>query len=82
MYAPAPVMTEDAFLLLGGKMVYIKKIISNDAKKCFPVFNDIPDGIEMYIAFRPDGSPFAANDSREATMWNALDDGLAIMRLQ
>ena len=67
------------FITMGcGKHVYMRKMDSSDAKRCVPMLGGIPDGVEVYIAFHPNGLPFAVTDSRAMTIASVVEDELEI----
>jgi hypothetical protein len=72
-----PMMTEQAFAILGGgKIAYVKPIRSEDVQKQFPQAPELAPGTLLYALHAADGTPIMLTDSREAAIANAWSQEL------
>jgi hypothetical protein len=68
-----PVMSEQAFAVLGGgKIAYVKPIRSEDVHTLYPMAPEMQPGIRLFALHAADGTPILVTDSREAAIANAL----------
>ena len=68
-----PVMSEQAFAVLGGgKISYVKPIRSEDVHTLYPQAPEMEPGMRLFALHAADGTPILVTDSREAAVANAL----------
>jgi hypothetical protein len=68
-----PVMTAQAFAVLGGgKIAYVKPIRSEDVHTLYPEAPELQPGLQLFALHAADGTPILVTDSREAAIANAL----------
>lgn len=68
-----PLMTEQAFAVLGGgKIAYVKAIRSEDVHKLYPQAPQLAPGTHLFALHAADGTPILLTDSREAAVANAV----------
>ena len=67
-----PVMTPQAFAVLGGgKITYVKPIRSEDVHSLYPEAPAMQPGIRLFALHAADGTPILVTDTREAAIANA-----------
>jgi hypothetical protein len=67
-----PVMSEQAFAVLGGgKIAYVKPIRSEDVHVLYPDAPMMQPGLRLFALHAADGTPILVTDSREAAVANA-----------
>ena len=67
-----PVMTPQAFAVLGGgKIAYVKPINSEDVHSLYPEAPAMQPGIRLFALHAADGTPILVTDTREAAVANA-----------
>ena len=68
-----PVMTPQAFAVLGGgKIAYVKSIRSEDVHSLYPEAPEMAPGVRLFALHAADGTPILVTDSREAAVANAI----------
>jgi hypothetical protein len=68
-----PMMTEQAFSVLGGgKVAYVKPIRSEDVHSLYPQAPELEPGMKLFALHAADGTPILVTDSREAAIANAM----------
>jgi len=68
-----PVMTEQAFAVLGGgKIAYVKPIRSEQVHDLYPEAPELQPGMQLFALHAADGTPILVTDSREAAIANAM----------
>lgn len=72
-----PVMTAQAFAVLGGgKIAYVKAIRSEDVHVLYPQAPVMQPGLRLFALHAADGTPILVTDSREAAVANAITHDL------
>jgi len=67
-----PVMSEKAFAVLGGgKIAYVKPIMSEEVNDLFPQAPEMQPGMQLFALHAADGTPILVTDSRESAVANA-----------
>ena len=67
-----PMMTEQAFAILGGgKIAYVKSIRSEDVHRLYPQAPELEPGMSLFALHAADGTPIMVTDTREAAIANA-----------
>jgi hypothetical protein len=67
-----PVMTPQAFAVLGGgKIAYVKPIRSEDVHSLYPEAPEMAPGVRLFALHAADGTPILVTDTREAAVANA-----------
>jgi hypothetical protein len=75
-----PVMTEQAFSVLGGgKVAYVKPIRSEDVHALYPQAPELEPGMKLFALHAADGTPILVTDSREAAIANAMTHELEMV---
>ena len=68
-----PMMSEQAFSILGGgKVAYVKPIRSEDVHSLYPQAPELQPGMKLFALHAADGTPILVTDSREAAIANAM----------
>ena len=68
-----PMMTEQAFAILGGgKIAYVKPIRSEDVHRLYPQAPELEPGMSLFALHAADGTPIMVTDTREAAVANAI----------
>jgi hypothetical protein len=68
-----PMMTEQAFAILGGgKIAYVKPIRSEDVHRLYPQAPELQPGMALFALHAADGTPIMVTDTREAAVANAI----------
>jgi hypothetical protein len=68
-----PMMTEQAFAILGGgKIAYVKSIRSEDVHRLYPQAPELEPGMSLFALHAADGTPIMVTDTREAAIANAI----------
>ena len=74
------VMPDMAFLQLGGgKVAYLRRVLSDDVIASYPGYIDIEPGMKLWALHSADGQPIMLTDSREAAIANAAEADLTPM---
>ena len=77
-----PLMSEQAFAVLGGgKVAYVKPIRSEDVHSLYPQAPEIQPGIRLFALHAADGTPIMVTDTREAAIANAMTHELETVSL-
>jgi hypothetical protein len=72
-----PLMTAQAFAVLGGgKIAYVKAIRSEDVHTLYPQAPVMQPGLRLFALHAADGTPILVTDSREAAVANAITHDL------
>ncbi len=67
------VMSTQAFAVLGGgKIAYVKAIMSEDVHALYPQAPELEPGMRLFALHAADGTPIMVTDSREAAVANAM----------
>lgn len=61
-----------------GKVAYIRRMTSDEARKMFPSIEGLPNGINIYALHGADGTPIALTDSQQAALGHAMGDELEV----
>lgn len=76
------IMSEEAFALLGGgKIAYVRPMLSEEVNRLFPQAPALEPGLHLFALVSADGSPILLADSREAAMANAREQELTTVSL-
>jgi len=65
----------------GGKLAYLKPILSDDIKTIFPGAPVIAPGLKLFMLLAADGSPIIITDSKDAALANAWEHDLQTVSL-
>lgn len=72
-----PIMSPQAFAVLGGgKIAYVKPIMSEDVHELYPQAPEMQPGMKLFALHAADGTPILVTDSREAAVANAWSNEL------
>lgn len=61
----------------GGKLAYVKAMMSDDVKRIFPNAPEIEPGLKLFALLAADGSPIMLTDSKDTALANAWEHDLA-----
>ena len=65
----------------GGKLAYVKTMLSEDINRLFPHAPDLEPGLELFALLGADGTPILVTDSRDAALANAWENDLETVSL-
>jgi hypothetical protein len=75
--AEKPIMSPQAFAVLGGgKIAYVKSIKSDDVHELYPQAPEMQPGMQLFALHAADGTPILVTDTREAAVANAWNNEL------
>ena len=75
-----PVMTPQAFAVLGGgKIAYVKAILSEQVHDLYPEAPELQPGMKLFALHAADGTPIMLTDSQEAAAANAWSNELEMV---
>jgi hypothetical protein len=75
-------MTSETFAGLGGgKLAYVKPMLSENVKDLFPNVPAMAPGVSLWALLAADGTPIMLSDSREAVVMNAHENDLETVSL-
>jgi hypothetical protein len=63
-------------VLGGGKIAYVRPMMSDQAKDLFPGLPPVTPGLKLWALLAADGTPIMLSDSREAVEMNAHEHDL------
>jgi hypothetical protein len=72
---------EELAALGGGKLAYLKPILSDDLSNLFPGAPQIAPGLHLFALLAADGSPILITDSRDQALANAWEHELETVSL-
>jgi hypothetical protein len=79
---PAPLLTVEQLANLGGgRVAYVKPLLSEEIGKLFPMVPPIAPGQQLFALLNADGTPIVLTDSRDAAIANALEHELQMVSL-
>jgi len=71
-------VTPEALAQLGGgKVAYVKAMMSEDVKRIFPGAPEMAPGLRLFALLGADGTPILLTDSRDTALANAWEHDLA-----
>ena len=65
----------------GGKIAYIRTLLSEEAKDLFPGLPPVTPGLKLWALLAADGAPIMLSDSREAVEMNAHEHELEMVSI-
>ena len=65
----------------GGKIAYIRTLLSEEAKDLFPGLPPVTPGLKLWALLAADGTPIMLSDSREAVEMNAHEHELEMVSI-
>jgi hypothetical protein len=65
----------------GGKLAYVRSMLSDDVNRMFPEAPELTPGLELFALVGADGTPILVTDSREAAFANAWEHELETVSL-
>ena len=66
----------------GGKIAYVRMMLSEEAKDLFPGLPPVTPGLKLWALLAADGTPIMLSDSREAVEMNAHEHELEMVSIQ
>jgi hypothetical protein len=77
-----PMMSEQAFAVLGGgRVAYVKPIRSEDVRSLYPQAPEMQPGVRLFALHAADGTPIMVTDTREAAIASAMTHELETVSL-
>ena len=77
-----PAITTDELAGLGGgKLAYVKTMLSEEINRLFPQAPDLEPGLKLFALLSADGTPILVTDSEEAAIANAWENELETVSL-
>ena len=68
-------------ILGGGKIAYVRPMMSDEAKDLFPGLPPVTPGLKLWALLTADGTPIMLSDSREAVEMNAHEHDLEMVSI-
>jgi len=68
-------------VLGGGKIAYVRSMMSEEAKDLFPGLPPVTPGLKLWALLAADGTPIMLSDSREAVEMNAHEHDLEMVSI-
>jgi hypothetical protein len=68
-------------VLGGGKIAYVRPMMSDEAKDLFPGLPPVTPGLKLWALLAADGTPIMLSDSREAVELNAHEHDLEMVSI-
>ncbi len=65
----------------GGKLAYLKPILSDEIGEIFPGAPELAPGLHLFVLLAADGSPIMITDSKDAAIANAWEHDLETVSL-
>ena len=65
----------------GGKIAYLKSVLSDKIGEMFPGAPDLAPGLSLFMLLAADGSPIMITDSKDAAIANAWEHDLETVSL-
>lgn len=65
----------------GGKLAYVKAMMSDDVQRIFPNAPAIEPGLKLFALLAADGSPIMLTDSKDTALANAWEHDLATVSI-
>jgi hypothetical protein len=65
----------------GGKIAYVRAMLSDDVNRLFPQAPDLEPGVQLFALVGADGTPILVTDSMEAAFANAWEHELETVSL-
>jgi len=65
----------------GGRIAYIRTLLSEEAKDLFPGLPPVTPGLKLWALLAADGTPIMLSDSREAVEMNAHEHELEMVSI-
>jgi len=77
--AGALLTNEQLASLGGGRVAYLKPILSEEVSRMFPAAPPLQPGLKLFALLAADGTPIAVTDSRDAAVANAMQHELEMV---
>jgi hypothetical protein len=68
-------------VLGGGKIAYVRSLMSDEAKTMFPGLPPVAPGLRLWALLAADGTPIMLSDSRAAVEMNAHEHDLEMVSI-
>jgi hypothetical protein len=68
-------------VLGGGKIAYVRSLMSEQAKDLFPGLPPVTPGMKLWALLAADGTPIMLSDSRDAVVMNAHEHDLEMVSI-
>lgn len=75
----SPLTNEQLASLGGGRLAYLKPILSEDVGKILPEAPPLRPGMKLFALLAADGTPIAVTDTRDAAVANAMEHELEMV---
>lgn len=73
----AEVTPQELAALGGGKVAYVRSMLSEDVNRVFPNAPQLEPGMKLFALLSADGSPIMLTDSKDAAIAGAWEHELA-----
>ena len=77
----AGVTTQELAALGGGRVAYVKPMLSDDVNRLYPNAPTLEPGMKLFALLSADGSPILLTDSKDAAIAGAWEHELATVSL-
>lgn len=77
----AEVTTQELAALGGGKVAYVRPMLSEDVNRIYPNAPQLEPGMRLFALLSADGSPILLTDSKDAAIAGAWEHELATVSL-
>ncbi len=75
------VTTQELAALGGGKVAYVRPMLSEDVNRIYPNAPQLEPGMRLFALLSADGSPILLTDSKDAAIAGAWEHELATVSL-
>ena len=80
-FEPGAVSPQELAALGGGKLAYVKQMLSDDITRLYPGAPALEPGMKLFALLSADGSPIMLTDSRDAAIAGAWEQELSTVAL-
>ena len=75
------VTTQELAAIGGGKLAYVKPMLSEEVTRLYPGAPDLEPGMKLFALLSADGSPIMLTDSKDAAIAGAWENELFTVSL-
>lgn len=80
-FAKGSVTPQELAAIGGGKVAYVKPMLSDDICRLYPGAPELQPGMQLFALLSADGSPILLTDSVDAALAGAWEQDLATVSL-
>lgn len=81
LISAAEVTPQELAALGGGRVAYVKAMLSDDVNRVFPNAPQLEPGMRLFALLSADGSPILLTDSKDAAIAGAFEHELSTVSL-